>query len=77
MDAINTASLALHGRVVGLASEPYGYTRPVIRLCLTMSRAWKKLIRTANNARKMVAKNIKKMQVPVYCPVEFGVQDVE
>jgi hypothetical protein len=34
-------------------------------------------MRTANNARKMVEKTIRKIQVPAYCPVEVGVHEEE
>lgn len=74
MDATNTASLALHGRTLGLSSANLGYIRPLFRLCSTMARTWKKLHRTAKNARKIVAKAIRNTQVPAYCPVELGVQ---
>ena len=35
------------------------------------------MMRTANNARKIAEKAMRKMQVPAYCPVELGVQAAE
>jgi hypothetical protein len=72
-----TASLALHGRVFELVGLAYGSISSALRRCLTTARSSKRLTRTANKARKMAAKAIRKMQVPAYCPVDMGIQDIE
>jgi hypothetical protein len=77
IDASITASLALHGRAVGLESVAYGYNGPPLRRRLTTLKNSKKLTRNASKARNMVAKTNRNMQVPAYCPVELGVQDME
>jgi hypothetical protein len=73
MDAIITASLALHGRAFDLASVAYGCNRPPLRRCSAAAMISKKLTRNASRSRKMVANAMRNMQIPAYCPVVLGV----
>lgn len=77
MDASITTSLALHGRIAGLDPSMYGEMSPALSRCWTTARTSTKLLRITNIARKMIAKAIRNMHVPAYCPVELGVQDIE
>ncbi len=81
MAASVTASLALHGRIfVLLAAAPFsGYPRPALppRRDWIIATASKKLVRNASRKRKMKAKAIMKIQVPAYCPVDWGVHAME
>lgn len=77
MDDNSTASWTLHGRILDLTSVAYGAIAPAPRRYLITVRTSKKLTRIASNALKMVAKAIRQMQVPVYCPAESGVQAME
>jgi hypothetical protein len=73
MNAIITASLALHGRAIDLALVAYGCNRPPLRRCSVAAMISKKLSRNASRSRKMVANAMRNMQTPAYCPVVLGV----
>ena len=75
---MTTASLALHGCL----GRPFSPAVPVTAaarapLALLLNRAGFTHNLAAINARKMAARTIRKMQVPVYWPVEVGVQVTE
>ena len=71
------ASLALHGRVVSLGLVVSCWSKPRSWRYLSAARILKKLTRKANKSRKIVAKHMRNMHVPAYCPVVFGEKAVD
>ncbi|KAF2995644.1 hypothetical protein E8E13_000471 [Curvularia kusanoi] len=48
-----------------------------VAVLISVSRDSKKLTRNATNKRNMAASAIKKIQIPAYCPVLWGVNDFD